>query len=92
MLEDKLMSRDREQKGFGKEFSRGLTLATGMPIMIILGVLVGYYIGRDYGPMVAGLGALAGGMLGLLWTAIEALRWYPSEKKEKKGKGTPTKE
>ena len=78
------MSKDRDQKGFGKEVSKGLMLATGMPIMIILGVLVGYYIGRDYGSMAAGLGALAGGMLGLLWTAIEAIRWYPSEKKKKK--------
>jgi hypothetical protein len=77
------MSRDREQKGMGKDFSRGLMLATGLPVMVILGVLVGYYIGRDYGPMAAGLGALAGGMLGLLWTAIEAIRWYPSEKKKK---------
>jgi zinc transporter ZupT len=78
------MSKDREQKGFGKDFSKGLMLATGLPVMVILGVLVGYYIGRDYGSMAAGLGALAGGMLGLAWTVIEAIRWSPSEKQKKK--------
>ncbi len=78
------MSRDRDEKDIGRDFAKGLMIASGLPVMVILGVLVGYYIGRDYGPMSAGLGALAGGMLGLIWTAIEAIRWQPSDKKKKK--------
>lgn len=78
------MSRDRDEKDTSRDFAKGLMIASGLPVMVILGVLVGYYIGRDYGPMSAGLGALVGGMLGLIWTAIEAIRWNPSDKKKKK--------
>ncbi|MFX1520617.1 MAG: hypothetical protein ACFFCD_11940 [Promethearchaeota archaeon] len=73
------MTEERPRKGFGKEMSRGLTLATGLPIMIIFGVIVGYYLGRDYGIIWAGIGALIGGLLGLAWVIVEVQRWYPSK-------------
>ena len=57
-------------------------LATSLPIMIIFGVIVGYYIGRDYGTIWAGIGALIGAMLALAWAVYEILRWYPLEQKK----------
>jgi hypothetical protein len=73
------MTSEPDRKGMGREMSRGLMLATSMPIMIIFGVIVGYYLGRDYGTIWAGMGALIGGLLGLAWVLFEVSRWYPSK-------------
>ena len=73
------MTSDPDRKGMGREMSRGLMLATRMPIMIIFGVIVGYFLGRDYGTIWAGIGALVGGLLGLAWVLLEVSRWYPSK-------------
>jgi hypothetical protein len=73
------MTSEPDRKGMGREMSRGLMLATSMPIMIIFGVIVGYFLGRDYGTIWAGIGALVGGLLGLAWVLLEVSRWYPSK-------------
>ena len=78
------MTSERERKGFGRDMSRGLMLASSVPIMIIFGVIVGYYLGRDYGTIWAGIGALIGGMLGLAWVLLEVRRWYPSKPESRK--------
>lgn len=78
------MTNDRPRRGVGSEFSRGLNFATTIPIMIIFGVIVGYYIGRDHGPIWGGIGALIGGILGLAWAAFEAIRWDPAKEKKRK--------
>lgn len=76
------MTSERPRKGFGREISKGLMLATSLPVMIIFGVIVGYYLGRDYGTIWGGIGALIGGMLAIAWSVFEILRWYPSEQKK----------
>ena len=76
------MTNERPRKSFGREISKGLMLATSLPVMIIFGVIVGYYLGRDYGIIWAGIGALIGGMLGLAWALFEVLRMYPSKQKK----------
>ncbi len=76
------MTSERPRKSFGREISKGLMLATSLPVMIIFGVIVGYYIGRDYGTIWGGIGALIGAMLALAWAVFEILRGYPSEKKK----------
>ena len=78
------MTRERRREGLsGKEMSRGWFIAASLPVLVVLGVIVGYYLFRDYGMMAAAFGALAGGLLGLAWTIFEVFRWYPSKQKKK---------
>lgn len=66
-----------------RDLSIALLHGTNFPIMVIVGVLLGYYIGKDQGPVVAGTYALIGGMLGLAIATADLLRWSKKEAERK---------
>ncbi len=84
-IERKTGKREEEQKGrffgrSGREFADALYYGTSVPILILVGVFIGWYLTQDESNIVKALGILGGATLGLFWAVFDIIR------KEKKSR------
>jgi len=85
-IERKTEIREEERKGrffgrSGKEFADAFYYGTSVPVLILVGVFIGWYLTQDESNTVKALGVLSGATLGLLWAVFDIIR------KEKKSRG-----
>lgn len=67
-----------------RDFSIALMHGTNFPIMILVGVFLGYFIGKNHGAVTAGICALIGGMLGLAIATFQMFQWEKRAAKRRK--------
>ncbi len=68
--------------------ARALAYATSTTVMILAYILIGYFVGRNWGDAGAGIGVAIGGILGLFSVLLELRRFFPDRgegAEEKKG-------
>lgn len=79
-VERKTEKIEEEQKrmGFrgrtGREMAEAMYYGTTIPILIGVGILVGWYLTKDQSATVHALGVLGGATLGLLWGVFDIIR------------------
>lgn len=57
--------------------ARALAYATSTTVMILAYILIGYFVGRNWGDAGAGIGVAIGGILGLFSILLELRRFFP---------------
>ncbi len=58
----------------GREISDALYYGTSIPILAVVGALIGWYLTRDSSATLKVLGVAGGAILGLLWGVFEIIR------------------